>query len=118
MEHLGRMAGFTVRSISKGTDPMRAIIAVLCLSLLSGAAAAGSADTPSPGSPTTSPGAPTQPQQQQPSPTTGMGRQQAPIGHRQPTQRDLPPRVRENEKSPGQGAPDPYGPLPQICRNC
>jgi hypothetical protein len=44
--------------------------------------------------------------------TTGM----APVGHRQPTQRGLPPAVRRQENR--RSAPDPFGPLPKICSNC
>jgi hypothetical protein len=41
---------------------------------------------------------------------------EAPVGHRQPTQRSLPPRVREDEAS--ERTVDPLGPLPQICNGC
>ena len=41
----------------------------------------------------------------------------APVGHRQPTQGDLTPRVRKDETT-GMGAEDPLGPLPRICRAC
>jgi len=41
----------------------------------------------------------------------------ATVGHRQPTMNDLTPGVRHDETT-GSGAPDPLGPLPEICRDC
>jgi hypothetical protein len=90
---------------------MRLLVAAAVLSIAASAAdAQESSQTPPPA------GSPMQPQA--PPPTTGMGNAQSPIGHRQPTQNDLPPSVRDREDSPQRGAPDPFGPLPQICRNC
>jgi hypothetical protein len=42
---------------------------------------------------------------------------QAPVGHRQPTEKSLPPAVRREEDARRQPA-DPLGPIPSICRNC
>ena len=42
---------------------------------------------------------------------------QAPVGHRQPTQSNLPPQVRQKETT-GSGVRDPLGPLPQLCKGC
>lgn len=42
---------------------------------------------------------------------------QAPVGHRQPTQRSLPPAVRKEEDAAVK-PPDPLGPIPSICKNC
>jgi hypothetical protein len=54
-----------------------------------------------------------------PSVTEGRGPiPQAPIGHRQPTQKDLPVDVQRRERSEGQPAvKDSYQP-PSICRGC
>jgi hypothetical protein len=49
--------------------------------------------------------------------SSGMGTTpDAPVGHRQPTQKSLPPQMRRNEGAPT--APDPLGPLPKICNDC
>jgi hypothetical protein len=50
-------------------------------------------------------------------PTSGTSIPQAPVGHRQPMQNDLPPAVRKDEDS-ARKQPDPLGPIPSICRNC
>jgi hypothetical protein len=50
-------------------------------------------------------------------PTSGTAIPQAPVGHRQPMQNDLPPAVRKDEDS-ARKQPDPLGPIPSICRNC
>jgi hypothetical protein len=50
-------------------------------------------------------------------PTSGSAILQAPVGHRQPMQSDLPPAARKDEDSAGR-KPDPLGPVPNICRNC
>jgi len=42
---------------------------------------------------------------------------QAPIGHRQPTEKNLPPHIRKDETT-GNGVRDPLGPLPQLCKGC
>jgi hypothetical protein len=42
---------------------------------------------------------------------------QAPVGHRQPTQRSIPPAVRKEEDAAGK-PPDPLGPIRNICKNC
>jgi len=42
---------------------------------------------------------------------------QAPIGHRQPTQKNLPPQIQKDETT-GSGVHDPLGPLPQLCKGC
>jgi hypothetical protein len=48
--------------------------------------------------------------------TAGTAVPQAPVGHRQPTERSLPPGVRKEEDARRQ--PDPLGPIPKICTNC
>jgi hypothetical protein len=53
--------------------------------------------------------------------TKGMGSiWQAPVGHRQPTLRDLPPSVRREERSVSnsRGSIDPLGAVPSICSRC
>lgn len=84
---------------------MRAIITTVLLSLLTGTAAAQNA------------GNTVRPQSQ---PADRAARQEAPVGHRQPTARSLPPGVRKDEDTVGEGrgTEDPLGPLPQICRGC
>jgi hypothetical protein len=111
-------AWFQVQAHQRGNEAMRVIItAVVFSALLTGAVAAQQDSGLSSGKSGT----------QSPAPTTGMGgngagntgaQPNAPVGHRQPTQRDLPPSIRDSEKSPRSNRPDPYGPLPQICRNC
>ena len=58
---------------------------------------------------------------QPPSPTAppsgGTAIPQAPVGHRQPMQSDLPATARKEEDSAGR-KPDPLGPIPNICKNC
>lgn len=49
--------------------------------------------------------------------SAGTAGPQAPVGHRQPTERTLPPAVRKEEDS-ARREPDPLGPLPSICKNC
>ncbi|HZP71503.1 MAG TPA: hypothetical protein VFB29_16325, partial [Pseudolabrys sp.] len=51
-----------------------------------------------------------------PPPSASKGIPQAPVGHRQPTQRSLPPAVRKEEDATKPS--DPLGPIPNICRNC
>jgi len=48
--------------------------------------------------------------------SAGTATPQAPVGHRQPTERSLPPSVRKEEDAKRE--PDPLGPIPSICRNC
>jgi hypothetical protein len=43
---------------------------------------------------------------------------EAPIGHRQPTQKDLGPDTTRNEESDNGRAVRDFGPLPSICRGC
>jgi hypothetical protein len=57
---------------------------------------------------------------QKPSPSApagGTAIPQAPVGHRQPMQSDLPPAARKDEDTAGR-KPDPLGPVPNICKNC
>ena len=58
---------------------------------------------------------------QVPSPTAppsgGTAIPQAPVGHRQPMQSDLPAAARKEEES-ARKQPDPLGPIPNICKNC
>ena len=51
-------------------------------------------------------------------PASGTAIPQAPVGHRQPMQNDLPPAARKEEDSAGRKQPDPLGPIPNICKNC
>jgi hypothetical protein len=92
---------------------MRAITLAVLISILAGATAAAQSTRPSAG------GVPP-PSQVRPS-TNGMSNvPQAPIGHRQPTQGDLPPSLRRDEDSngpPGR-APDPFADVPNICNGC
>ena len=50
-----------------------------------------------------------------PAETTGAA-VSAPVGHRQPVEKNLPDAVRHEENAGG--AHDPLGPLPKICRGC
>jgi len=50
-------------------------------------------------------------------PTSGSVIPQAPVGHRQPMQSDLPPAARKDEDSAGR-KPDTLGPALNICKNC
>ena len=52
----------------------------------------------------------------QPPASAGTAVPQAPVGHRQPTERSLPPSVRKEEDA--RREPDPLGPIPKICTNC
>jgi len=54
---------------------------------------------------------------QQAAPANAASEPAAPVGHRQPKASDLTPDVRHSETT-GSGAPDPLGPLPQICKRC
>jgi hypothetical protein len=83
---------------------MRVIATAILLSLLTGAAAAQNSTGPvSPPPRTAAGGVPT-----------------APVGHRQPTISSLPPAVRQNENTAGEGrgAGDPLRPVPSICNGC
>jgi hypothetical protein len=57
---------------------------------------------------------------QPPPRTDAAGVPTAPVGHRQPTLNSLPPAVRQNEDTVGEGrgAGDPLGPVPKICNGC
>jgi hypothetical protein len=86
---------------------MRAIATATLLSLLLAAAAAAQNNV-----------GPVRPQ---PAPRAGAtGVPTAPVGHRQPTLDSLPPAVRQNEDTVGEGrgAGDPLGPVPNICNGC
>jgi hypothetical protein len=50
-------------------------------------------------------------------PSGGTAIPQAPVGHRQPMQSDLPAAARKEEDTAGR-KPDPLGPIPNICKNC
>ena len=50
--------------------------------------------------------------------SAGTASPQAPVGHRQPTERSLPPGVRKEEDSTRRQEVDPLGPIPKICKNC
>ena len=50
-------------------------------------------------------------------PASGTAIPQAPVGHRQPMQGDLPAAARKDEDTAGR-KPDPLGPILNICKNC
>ena len=81
--------------------------AVLAISVTAAAAQTGGGKAPD--------GATTQ---QHPAPATSGAavRPRAPTGHRQPTQKDLPPATQKDESAPR--AVDPLGPIPNICNPC
>jgi hypothetical protein len=90
---------------------MRAIAIAVFIAMLACEAAAQNASPPATGTP------PTADRRL----TNGMGSiWQAPVGHRQPTLRDLPLRVRRDERSVsnGQGVLNPLGAAPSICSGC
>jgi len=58
------------------------------------------------------------PTQPQPPADTSPAIPQAPIGHRQPTIRDLPPGTARQEESDKGSAASDFGPLPNICQGC
>lgn len=92
---------------------MRAVTLAVLGSILAGATAAAQSRNPSAGNVPP-------PSQVRPS-TNGMSTlPEAPIGHRQPTQRDLPPALRRDEDSNGPRgrAPDPFADVPNICNGC
>jgi hypothetical protein len=92
-------------SVRERVAPMHAMtIAIPALILLNMTAAAQDQGRQSPSRTMPPPG------------SAGTATPQAPVGHRQPTERSLPPSVRKEEDSKKQ--PDPLGPIPSICRNC
>lgn len=85
---------------------MRTILLAVFISILAGAAMAQSAQTPAPANP------------DRPLATDGMATvREAPVGHRQPTERDLPPSVRHEENAAQPGRLEPPG-VPKICQEC
>ncbi len=83
---------------------MRALITGILIAMLACAAVAQTMDNKlRPPAPPTTNGAAALPQ--------------APVGHRQPTEKNLPPRVRQ-EETDGRATVDPLGPLPQLCKGC
>jgi hypothetical protein len=106
---IARLMGMPTRAT------MRVMTAAVLLSVLAGGARA---QTPAPttGAPPKPTGPATNGAAVMPDMPNAAAIPEAPIGHRQPTQRSLPPRVREDEASPR--AVDPLGPLPQICNGC
>ena len=94
------------RSVRERVAPMRAMtIAIPASILLNIAAVAQDQGRQSPSQTMPPPG------------SAGTASPQAPVGHRQPTQRSLPPSVRKEEDAAVK-PPDPLGPLPKICTNC
>ena len=83
----------------------RAIIVLLplILMILTGAAVAQEKGATAPG------------KTAKPAETTGAA-VSAPVGHRQPAEKNLPDAVRHDENTGD--ARDPLGPLPKICRGC
>jgi hypothetical protein len=61
------------------------------------------------------PGAPLSPGQPSPNVGSRSGVPNAPIGHRQPTPRDVPPEAQSRPPSEGGGSPFQ---IPNICTNC
>ena len=95
------------RSVRERVAPMRAMtIAIPVSILLNIAAAAQDQGRQSPSRTLPPPG------------SAGTASPQAPVGHRQPTERSLPPSVRKEEGSTKRQETDPLGPLPKICTNC
>ena len=95
------------RSVRERVAPMRAMtIAIPASILLNIAAAAQDQGRQSPSRTMPPPG------------SAGTASPQAPVGHRQPTERSLPPSVRKEEGSTKRQETDPLGPLPKICTNC
>jgi hypothetical protein len=97
---------------------MRAITIAICIVMLAGAAAGEDERAPAVDS---APPATVPPPTQYRPLTNGMGSiPQAPVGHRQPTLRDLPPSVRrdENSESDAQRPVNPLGGVPSICSGC
>jgi len=93
------------RSVRERVAPMRAMtIAIPASILINIAAMAQDQGRQSPGWTMPPPG------------SAGTTTLQAPVGHRQPTERSLPPSVRKEEDARQQ--PDPLGPIPKICTNC
>ncbi len=93
-------------SVRERVAPMRAMtIAIPASILLNIAAMAQDQGRQSPSRTVPPPGA------------AGTTTPQAPVGHRQPTQRSLPPAVRKEEDAAVK-PPDPLGPIPSICKNC
>ena len=83
---------------------MRALIIGIFVAMLACAAVAQNTDDRArPLSPSTTNGATAAPQ--------------APTGHRQPTEKNLPPQVRKEETT-GSAVRDPLGPIPNICKGC
>jgi hypothetical protein len=97
---------------------MRAISIAILITILASAAAAQ--DMPVTGSPPSA-GNPPPSKSDRPLTTDGMNSvPQAPIGHRQPTLRDLPPAVQHEERpeSGGRRNVDPFANVPNICNGC
>ena len=82
---------------------MRRAIIVLLPLILTGAAVAQEKEAGTPG------------KTAKPAETTGAA-VSAPVGHRQPAEKNLPDAVRHDENTGD--ARDPLGPLPKICRGC
>lgn len=90
---------------------MRAITIAVLVSILADATAAAQSMNPP---------ARNAPPPARPGPmTNGMSTTvpQAPVGHRQPTMRDLPSSLRRDEDSRGR-TPDPFADGPKICNGC
>jgi hypothetical protein len=100
---------------------MRAITIAILIVMLASAAAAQDASPPATDSAPPATVTPPPPTQDRPL-TNGMGSiPQAPVGHRQPTLRDLPPNVLRDERSESdsqQRAVNPLGGVPSICSGC
>ena len=92
-------------SVRERVAPMRAMTIAIPASILLNIAAAAQDQGRQPPSRTLPPPG-----------SAGTVSPQAPVGHRQPTERSLPPSVRKEEDARRQ--PDPLGPIPKICTNC
>ena len=100
--------GYSAGSVRERLDPMRAMTIVIpVLMFMSEAALSQDRGKALPGQ-IPSPTAP---------PSGGTAIPQAPVGHRQPMQSELPPAARKDEDTAGR-KPDPLGPVPSICKNC
>ena len=100
------------------SNAMRAITIAVLISILAGASAVAQRAAAQSAAP---PAGNSLPVQRQWPTTSGMGTvPEAPIGHRQPTQSDLPPNIRKQEDSTGAEGRvvDPFAGVPNICDGC
>jgi hypothetical protein len=91
---------------------MRALLIAILISIFAGATAAAQSTSAPPNTPAPAPARPAM--------NGAATVPEAPIGHRQPTQSDLPPSVRKEEDGTGAQArtADPFAGVPRICNGC